>query len=321
MQNNDQIMNSPITVLVVDDNLPNRELINRALGECRLFAAQDLQSTFNVLRLHRHVDVIVLDVANGHELCEQIRESEHWRGIPIILLNAQRSVKSRIAAYKAGVDDFISKPFSTAELWARVQNSARSKRYKDQFESPENILFTLTSVVASKDLYTNGHLLRIGKMTEHFCQMLALSPPEQEMIRYGGVLHDIGKVGISDTILLKPEKLTPQEFEIIKTHPITGCNIVSSLQIGKQVGPIIRGHHERWDGSGYPDGLRGADIPLGARIIGICDVFDALMSDRPYRKAVAGSEALTYIQEHAGAQFDPELVPIFTEVAQTWVDP
>lgn len=288
-----------------------------------MLEAADWESAHLALITHDHVDVVLLDImlpgVNGYQICQKIKEHERWRAIPVIMLTALTSVECRITAFNAGADEFINKPFSIAELQARVQSSARAKRYKDQYESPENILFTLTNVVASKDLYTNGHLLRIGRMTEHFCQMLQLTPQEQETIRYGGILHDIGKVGISDAILLKPAKLTTQEYEIIKTHPITGYNMVSSLHIGKQVGPIIRGHHERWDGSGYPDGLRGDEIPLGARIIGICDVFDALMSDRPYRKAIPGTAALNYIQENSGKYFDPELVSIFAEVANTWV--
>jgi putative two-component system response regulator len=306
-----------ITVLIVDDDSINRIVASTALKQCTLLEAKNGQMALDVLAEHDEIDVVLLDVMmpgiDGYEICKRIKANPRWRFIPVIMLTALNDVESRVSALSAGADDFISKPFNILELRARVYTSARAKRYFDQLEDTKNILFTLANVVESKDAYTNGHLQRIADMTNTFCRALHLSPREEQFIHYGGLLHDIGKVAISDAILTKPARLSAAEFEIIKTHPVIGSNIVSSLRMGKQVSPIVRGHHERWNGTGYPDQLKGEEIPLGARVIGICDVFDALTTDRPYRQKITHREALAYIQEQAGIHFDAHLVTVFGE--------
>ena len=306
-----------ITVLIVDDDTINRLVAATALKQCTLLEAKSGKMALEVLAMHDEIDVILLDVmmpeVDGYEICRRIKANPRWRMIPVIMLTALHDVDSRVTALSAGADDFISKPFNIIELRVRVYTSARAKRYNEQLEDTRNILFTLANVVESKDAYTNGHLQRIADLTGTFCKALHLSPREEQTIHYGGLLHDIGKVAISDTILLKPARLTVAEFEIIKTHPVIGSNIVSTLRMGKLVGPIVRGHHEHWDGMGYPDQLKGEEIPLGARIIGICDVFDALTTERPYRQSITRQEALIYIQEQAGLHFDPKLVGVFSE--------
>jgi putative two-component system response regulator len=309
-----------ITVLIVDDDSINRLVASTALKQCTLLEAKNGLMALDVLAVHEEIDVVLLDVMmpgiDGYEICKRIKANPRWRFIPVIMLTALNDVESRVSALSAGADDFISKPFNILELRARVYTSARAKRYFDQLEDTKNILFTLANVVESKDAYTNGHLQRIADMTTTFCRALHVSPREEQIIHYGGLLHDIGKVGISDAILTKPARLSATEFEIIKTHPVIGSNIVSSLRMGKQVGPIVRGHHERWNGTGYPDQLKGEEIPLGARVIGICDVFDALTTDRPYRLKITYREALDYINEQAGIHFDAALVKVFNEFMQ-----
>jgi putative two-component system response regulator len=309
-----------VTILIADDNTVNRRVVSSAFAGYNVLEAVDGEAALELLHEHSEIDVILMDVMmpglNGFETCQIIKEHPRWRFIPVIMLTSLNDVESRVEALQVGADDFISKPFSIVELRARVNTSARAKRYYDQLENTENILVTLANVVEGKDSYTNGHLQRIEKMTRLFCEKLDLTEQEKQIICYGGLLHDIGKVAVSDLILLKPDKLTPEEFETIKTHTIAGFNIVSSLKTGKQVGPIVRGHHERWNGEGYPDGLYGTEIPLGARIIGICDVFDALTTDRPYREKIPVQEALQFIQSQAGIHFDPDLVKIFIELSQ-----
>jgi len=305
----------PITILVADDNLTNREIVFYSFAESTVIKVADGQSVLDILSANDQIDVVLLDVMmpglSGFEVCQRIKAHPRWRTIPVIMLTALHSVESRVEALQAGADDFISKPFNISELRARVYTSTRAKRYYDQLEDTENILMTLAAVVESKDPYTNGHLQRIRNLTASFCQALGLGLREQEVIKYGGLLHDIGKVAISDLILLKPGRLTPQEYENIKTHVLVGDTIVRSLKLGKQVGPVVRGHHEHWDGSGYPDRLTGLEIPLGARIIGICDVYDALTTDRPYRKKISVQQSLDYIRSQSGIHFDPEMVDIF----------
>lgn len=321
--NNNPYDLEPITILVADDNLTNRQIVIYSFADSIVHEAEDGQGAIDFLHANDQVDVVLLDVMmpglSGFETCRKIKEHPRLRTIPVIMVTALTGVESRVEALQAGADDFISKPFEIAELRARVYTSARAKRYYDKLEDTENILVTLASVVESKDPYTQGHLQRIRDLTISFSQLLGLKPQEQELIKFGGLLHDIGKVAISDSILLKPGKLTPEEYETIQTHTIAGDTIVHSLKNGKLLGPIVRGHHERWDGSGYPDGLVGQDIPLGARIISICDVFDALTTDRPYRAKLPVQESLGYIRSQAGIQFDPELVKVFLELSKNLI--
>ncbi len=312
-----------ITVMVVDDTEVNRKVAAMSLKECEVLEAPNGQRALELLQMHEEIDVVLLDVmmpgVSGYEICRQIKSHPLWRLIPVIMLTALNNVEDRVSALQAGADDFISKPYDLIELRARVYNSAKAKRYNDQLEETKNILFTLANMVENKDAYTNGHLQRIEHLTEEFSARLGLSPHDQEVVRYGGLLHDIGKVGITDTILLKPGRLTVEEFAIMQKHSEIGFNIVNSLRMGKQVGPIVRGHHERWNSLGYPDGLKGEEIPLGARIIGICDVFDALTTPRPYRQKISHAEALKYIQNQSGVHFDPELVSVFVPMIQEFL--
>ncbi len=309
--------NAHPTILVADDNPLNRELASELLFDegYQIVEAENGAQTLNILA-NRDVDTILLDVMmpgiNGYETCRRIKDHPQWRLIPVVMLTALSDVESRIQALEAGADDFLSKPFNEGELLARVKASIRVKNLHNQLEETEKILFALANVVEVKDQYTDQHLKRMAQYTERLAQLAGLDATGQRDVRYGGILHDIGKVGISDTILRKPGKLTAEEYEIIKTHTVLGAQIVQPLRFGVSVGPMVRGHHERWDGDGYPDGLAGEHIPLGARIIAVCDTFDAMTSDRPYRKALSPQVALNELQDKAGSQFDPQLVEIFT---------
>lgn len=311
---------SQITVLIVDDTAVNRRVAMFALTGCTVLEASDGDEAINLLDSHDDIDVVLLDImmprVSGYEVCRYIKDHPRWRMIPVIMLTALNDVDSRVAALQAGADDFISKPFDELELRARVMNSARAKHFSDQLEDTKDILFALANMVEVKDHFTNDHLHRLEKITSQFCDLLGMAVKDQEIVRYGGILHDIGKVGISDTILLKPSRLTPEEFDVVKTHTLIGFNIIQPLRMGKMVGPIVRGHHEYWNGEGYPDGLKGEDIPLGARIIGICDVFDALTSDRPYRKRILVEDTLWYLKDRSGVQFDPDLVHVFVDLIE-----
>ena len=310
--------NRTIKVMVVDDNDLNLELASDLLESSDYQVAQahdGLEALAYLDRQNGDVDVILLDVMmpvlDGYETCRRIKDHHIWRLIPVVMLTALSDVDSRVKALEAGADDFLIKPFNEDELLARVKSSARVKQLHDQLEDTENILFALANVVEVKDHYTDQHLQRMAHYTERLAGLAGLSFSDQRYVRYGGILHDIGKVGISDLILRKPARLTPEEFEIIKEHTILGEQIVKPMRFGAQVGPLVRGHHERWDGGGYPDGLSGEQIPLGARIITLCDTFDAMTSDRPYRKALSYQVAREELIKNAGSQFDPTLVEIF----------
>jgi putative two-component system response regulator len=314
----DQYSGSPdgITVMVVDDEPHYRDLVCQILRDHRVIPVESGQQAITAL-YQQNIDIVLLDVmmpdVDGYEVCRQIKSNPLWRGIPVIMLTPTKRLEDRIRAMDAGADDFIGKPVDVNELIIRVKSSARLKQYFDQLENTEAVLFTLANVVEAKDQYTKNHLKRIASMGMSLAHHAGLSQHEQRMIWYGGTLHDIGKVGISDTIIKKPDKLTAEEFELVKQHTVLGERIVTPLRFGKYIGPIVRGHHEYWNGSGYPDGIQGDTIPIGARVITICDVFDALTTDRCYRAAYSQDYAFRLVESLSGKAFDPRLVQLFLD--------
>lgn len=308
--------NPQATILVVDDEEMSRQVASRLLiiqGYQVLTAADGAEAL--ALLERKAVDVILLDVLmprmDGFEVCRRIKGHRHWQRIPVVMLTALSGVDSRVAALEAGADDFISKPYDQAELLARVKTSVRVKRLNEQLEDTESVLFALANAVEVKAQDTDQHLKRMAHFCERLARLAGLSASDQRIVRYGGILHDIGKVGISDTILLKPGNLTSEEYEIMKQHTILGQQIVQPMRFGRRVGLIVRGHHERWDGHGYPDGLAGEAIPIGARIVAVADIFDAMTSDRPYRRALPDEAAVEELRKYAGTQLDPVLAELF----------
>ncbi len=303
-------------ILIVDDILRNRILLRGILQGYRLIEVENQEQALEVLKT-QNIDLALLDImlpdSTGYELCKIIKSHDQWRAIQVIMVTSLNDVDSRVQALASGADDFISRPFHIHELLATVKSSLRAKQYYDQMESLDSILFMLAAVVEKKDKYTEGHLRRIAIYAEALAQLAGCSAREQSLIRYGAILHDIGKIGVSESILGKPGKLTDEEYEIMKEHTTIGAQIVANMKIGKELAGIIRGHHERWDGSGYPEGLRGEQIPIGARIVSICDVYDAITTARSYKPAFSHESAIAELQQNAGSQFDPNLVRIFTE--------
>jgi putative two-component system response regulator len=217
---------------------------------------------------------------------------------------------------EVGADDFLTKPFEYSLLRARIHSQLRLKRLTDQLERTESVIFMLALAVEAKDAYTEGHLRRLASYSEQLALAAGLSPEQSKMIRYGGLLHDIGKISVDDAVLRKPGALTLEEYAHIKLHPEHGARIVAPMRFAADVGPIILGHHERWDGKGYPRGLTGQDIPVGARIVSIVDAYDAMMTDRPYRQAMSREDTLARLRAGSGIQWDPRLLEIFTELVE-----
>jgi putative two-component system response regulator len=312
----DDSMLGASTVLVVDDNALNRELANVLLSDAgyQVIECEDGLGALQALE-DSDVDVVLLDVMmpgmDGYETCRRIKSRPMHSLLPVVMLTALADVPSRVAALQAGADDFICKPFDESELLARVRASAGVKRLLDHLESTEGILFAMANLVETKDAYTDEHLKRMAHFSERMASIMGLTPMEQLAMRYAGILHDIGKVGISDMVLGKPSRLTPEEYEAVKLHSVLGDQIVRPLRLGDAIAPIVRGHHERWDGKGYPDGLVGEAIPIGARIVCVADTFDAMTSDRPYRAALPREDAVEELRKHAGTQFDPGIVDLF----------
>ncbi len=248
---------------------------------------------------------------DGFTACRQLKDDERTALIPITMLTGLDDREHRMRGIEAGADDFLTKPFEQSILRARIRSQLRLKRLTDQLEHTENVIFMLAQAVEAKDTYTEGHLRRLRSYGEQLAVACGLEYDEVRAVRYGGILHDIGKIGVSEAILLKPGPLDDNEVEQIRRHPEIGARIVSQMRFAPEVGPIILSHHERWDGGGYPSGLRGEDIPIGARIITIVDAYDAMMTNRPYRAALGYDQVVQRLRAGRGTQFDPNVLDIF----------
>jgi putative two-component system response regulator len=252
----------------------------------------------------------------GYEVWRRLKRSESTRMIPIVMVTAVDDVESKVRGIEAGSDGFITKPPNKAELMARVTSLVNVNTLNKKLTSIENVLISMADVVEAKDPYTQGHISRVSNMAVALGQRMGLSAKEIDALQLGGILHDIGKIGTPEEILNKPGKLDPEEFEIIKQHAEMGYKIC--LPLGKTLGPaldVIRHHHEKLDGTGYPDGLKGKNVSILARIMGVVDIFDALVTDRPYRMAMSRKKAFEILHQEADAEkLDKNIVDNFTEM-------
>ncbi len=308
----------PSKILIVDDSTDNirliTEILNRQEEKYEVHSASDGLEAIDYIKMIQP-DLIMLDVVmpgmDGFEVCNVIKSDERTRLIPIVMITALDSQQDRLRGLEAGVDDFVSKPFNVYELLARIKNLLKLRSYINELEHAEQVIFSLAKAVEAKDEYTEGHCERLSIIAEEMGKELKLSDKDLQILRRGGILHDIGKIAIDDAILLKPGPLTDDEFEVIKQHPVIGENICRPLKTLRPVLPIIRYHQERYNGSGYPEGLKGDEIPIHARIIGIVDCYDALTTDRTYRKALPEDKALQIMaRETEDGLWDPGLFEI-----------
>jgi putative two-component system response regulator len=309
-------------ILIVDDAVENiklvTEILNRPKNEYHIEAAGDGYEALEKVKKF-DPDLIMLDVVmpgiDGFEVCRILKEDQKTRLIPIVMITALDSQQDRLRGLESGVDDFISKPFNVYELLARVKNLLKLRSYISELEHAEQVIFSLARAVEAKDNYTEGHCERLSILAQHLGSELQLADEDLIVLKRGGILHDIGKIAIDDSILLKPGPLTAEEFEIIKTHPEVGENICRPLKTLKPVLPIIRYHQERFNGSGYPEGLAKYEIPIHARIIGLVDCYDALTTDRTYRKALPSEFAIQIMtKETEAGLWDPDFFKLLKEI-------
>jgi putative two-component system response regulator len=283
-------------VLVVDDVSANVELLRTLLTRegYTVVTASDGEQALEVVE-REQPDLVLMDVLmpklNGYEACEQIKRNTSTRLTPVVLITALHDRENKIQGINAGADDFLTKPVNPHELRARVRSLVKLKRYTDDLESAESVILSLALVIEARDAYTDGHCQRLAGYATALGAALGLGDEQQAALYRGGYLHDLGKVGIPDSLLLKTGRLTTAEYELIKKHPVIGDRLCGEMRSLRQVRPIVRNHHERLDGSGYPDGLKGDAIPLLAQIMGIVDVYDAVTSVRPYKLAMSPEQA------------------------------
>jgi putative two-component system response regulator len=304
------------TVLIADDQASNRELLEELLTTQGFKVITVPDGALALKELTRtQVDLVLLDVMmphlNGFDACEKIKSNPETYLIPVVLITALSDKQDRIKGIKAGADDFLTRPVERAELLARVGSLLKLKHRTDELERAEAVVFTLARSIEGKDPYTHGHCERLSDYSARLGEHLGLTEGEITALRRAGIVHDVGKIAVPDAILLKPGRLTEEEWKVVRQHPVVGERICAPLKSFRLVLPIIRHHHEKLDGSGYPDGLRGDAIPITARVIQIVDVFDALTTDRPYKKAFSTADALqTMREELAKGWWDR---PIFEE--------
>jgi putative two-component system response regulator len=312
----------PPRVLIVDDIRQNVDLVSslmRAEGYEVASASNGLEALAQVASTPP--DLILLDIMmptlDGYAVCRQLKARPETRLVPIVLITALGDEADKLLGIEAGADDFLSKPFSHAELKARVRSLVKLKAFTDELEHAETMLLTLGRTVEAKDPYTQGHCERLAVYSVALGRVLCLPPDELTALDLGGALHDLGKIGIPDAILLKPSGLTEAEWAIMREHPVIGERICLPLRSLRRVLPIIRHHHERWDGGGYPDGLAGKAIPITARILQVADIFDALTTERPYKPALSQAAALAALRDEVARGWrDPAVVEAFIELVE-----
>jgi len=312
----------PSRILVVDDLAENREILVDLLGAegYVLDTAKDGEEAVEKA-LASAPDLILMDVSmprlTGFEACRRLKADERTHLVPIVLVTGLVAREDRIQGIAAGCDDFLTKPVDSEQLIARTRNLLRTKSLVDELEQAENVLVSLANALDAKDNYTRGHSERVARYSEALGAAVGLGRLECRNLRRAGLLHDIGKIGTNLEYLHKPGPLTTEEYAEVKKHPVVGFEICRPLRTMAPLLDLIRGHHERLDGRGYPDALQADRVPVPLRCLTIADVYDAITSDRSYRKALPRDRAFKIMSEEASiGMWDARLVDLFFEKVQ-----
>jgi putative two-component system response regulator len=308
------------TILILDQVDVNRRLLQGMLKaeRYRILEAKRPEKASALLESEK-VDLVILDLMmpgmGGPEFCRMVKADRRTQFVPILMLTNVQGVENEVAGIDSGADEFLTKPLHSTVVRTRIRAMLRSKAAIDSLEEAEAILFALAQAIEHRDKYTGGHCQRLAWYSVSLGMALGLPRPQLLALHRGGFLHDIGKVAVPDAILYKPGRLDENEWTLMRAHTIKGEEICRPMKSLFPVLPVIRSHHERWDGSGYPDGLRGEKIPLVARILQVADIYDALTTVRPYKPAFSPAEALAELDnEVARGWRDAELVGIFKQL-------
>ena len=308
-----------ITILVVDDETTNLNVLRQILKQhYRLLFAKSPEKALELAETELP-DLILLDVMmpqmNGYQVCERLKQNILTQHIPVIFVSALSDAAEEAQGFAVGGVDYITKPVSGAIVRARVATHLSLVQVDELKKTRLEIVQRLGLAAEYKDNETGLHVIRMSHYSHIIARAAGFDEARAEDLLHAAPMHDIGKIGIPDCILQKPGKLTPEEWAIMREHPVIGARIIGVHTIGllHMAHDIALTHHERWDGSGYPRGLQGEDIPVVGRIVAVADVFDALTTQRPYKKAWPLNEAIAYIREQRGKHFDPRLVEVFLE--------
>jgi putative two-component system response regulator len=319
----DDNLQVPATILVVDSEEINRRLL-KAIFKTTPYTILEARraSEATALLQSEKIDLVILDLMlpemSGPELCRYMKARRSTQLIPVLMITNLQGVENEIVGISSGADEFLIKPMHPAVVRTRVRAMLRNKSLIDSLEEAATILLALAQTVEHRDEYTGKHCQRLAVASVMLGEALGLPSQDLTALYRGGFLHDIGKIAIPDAILFKQGKLSDEEWKVMRSHPARGEEICRPMRSLAPVLPIIRSHHERWDGSGYPDGLAGEDIPLLARIMQVADIYDALTTERPYKPSLSPEEAFAVMEEEVRRGWrDPELVPLFASTIQT----
>ena len=314
------------TILLADDNLASRDVLEEFLTRdgYRVLTASDGVEALDLIG-KTALDVVLLDVMmphlSGFDVCRKLKDNPETYLLPVVLVTALSDTQDRIDGHRAGADDFLTRPVDRTELLARVQSLVKLKQRTDELERAESVLFALARSIEGKDPYTGGHCERLAEYSAALGKGIGLTEDQITALRRAGIVHDIGKVAVPDSILLKPAALTLEERTLMQEHAMVGERICAPLKAFRLVLPIIRHHHEKLDGSGYPDGLRGDRIPVTARVLQIVDVYDALTTARPYKRAFSVPETLQIMEQEVGrGWWDADIFEEFKKLVRSSAD-